>query len=182
MREMIELRDLEAFVAVAESGSFTTAGQKLLVTQPTVSARIATLERELDVRLLDRGPGMARTTPAGDVLLPRARALLRDREEAVRAMEDFLCRLTGTLRVGASSVPGSYMLPKVLASLREAHPRLRVSLVVGDTDAAVKLLQVGEGELAVVGREVEAEGLEGPTIGADEIVLVATPALAGRCA
>ncbi|MBI4606240.1 MAG: LysR family transcriptional regulator [Planctomycetes bacterium] len=176
----LEMRDLEAFVAVAETGSFTAAAQRLLLTQPTVSARIASLEAALDAKLLDRGPGKVRPTPAGEILLSRARTLLRDREEAMKAVEDFLDRFQGTLRIGGSSIPGSFLLPKVLAELRSKHPGLRISLSVEDTDQILEALRRGEVELCVVGRAVEEEGLETAVVGEDEIVLVATPALAAR--
>ncbi len=180
MSEPIEMRDLETFVAVAETGSFTAAGQRLLLTQPTVSARIASIEAALDTKLLDRGPGKVRPTPAGEVLLPRARALLKDREEAIKAVEDFLGRLGGTLKIGASSIPGSYLLPRILAEIRAAYPALRISLAVEDTDRTLEALRRGDVELAVVGRPVREQGLDETRVGEDEIVLVATPEIAAR--
>lgn len=176
--DAIEFRELEAFVAVAESGSFTTAAQLLFLSQPTVSARIATLEAALDAKLLDRNPGMAQPTPAGEVLLPRAKALLRDRDSAMQAVIAFLGRLTGILEIGASSIPGSYLLPRVLSKLRSQHPELRVNLRVADTDQTLEALRRGQVEIAVVGSAVSENGLEQKTVGEDEIVLVATPGLA----
>jgi DNA-binding transcriptional LysR family regulator len=180
MSDSIEMRDLEAFVAVAETGSFTAAAQRLLLTQPTVSARIASIEASLDTKLFDRAPGKVRATPAGEVLLPRARALLKDLDEAVGAVHSFLGHLSGTLTIGASSIPGSYLIPRVLAKLREEHPALKVRLAVEDTDRTLDALRRGEVELAVVGRSVREQGLEETVVGEDEIVLVATPELAAR--
>jgi len=176
--DTFDLDELEAFVAVAESGSFTSAAQALCLSQPTVSARIATLEAAFDTKLLDRNPGNVRPTPAGDVLLPRAKALLRDRESAVQAVVAFLGRLTGTLRVGASSIPGSYLLPRLVSELRARHGELRVSLTVADTDQTLEGLRRGEVEIAVVGSSVTENGLEGIPVCEDEVVLVATPELA----
>lgn len=180
MRAQLEMRDIEAFLAVVETGSFTTAAQQLFLTQPTVSARIASLEAALDAKILDRSPGCVRPTPAGEVFLPLARRLLRDREEAFTAVQDFLGRPGGTLLLGASSIPGSYLLPPVLAELHKAHPQIRVRIFVEDTDKTLESLRQGEVELAVVGRSVEEEGLNGTPVGQDEIVLVATPDLADR--
>jgi DNA-binding transcriptional LysR family regulator len=180
MKHDVEIRDLEALVAVAEAGSFTAAARVLCLTQPTVSARIAALESVLEARLLDRLPGGVRPTPAGEVLLDKARALLRNREKAVHAVHEFLGRPGGVLEVGASSIPGTYVLPPVLARLHRSHPSLRVRLTVTDTEKTVLALRRGECELAVVGNEVEDEALKARAIGSDEIVLVATPDLASR--
>jgi DNA-binding transcriptional LysR family regulator len=180
MRDQMEMRDIEAFLAVVETSSFTTAAQRLFLTQPTVSARIASLEAALDAKLLDRGPGGVRPTPTGEVFLPLAQALLRGREEAFTAVQDFLGRPGGTLVLGASSIPGSYLLPAVLAKLRATHPQLRARLIVEDTDKTVESLRRGAIELAVVGRSVSEEGLVGSEVGKDEIVLIATPEVASR--
>ena len=107
------LRDLEAFVAIADSGSLTAAAQQLLLSQRTLSARIVTLEVAFDAKLFDSEPGKVRPTPTGEVLLPRARAILQERDPA-QAVEAFLGRPTGLPRVGASSIPGSNLLPRVL--------------------------------------------------------------------
>lgn len=180
MLDPIDMRDLEAFVAVAETGSFTAAAQRLLLTQPTVSARIASIEAALDTKLFDRAPGKVRPTPAGEVLLPRARALLRDREEAVEAVRGFLGQPGGTLRIGASSIPGTYLVPGAIAKLQEEHSALKVHLAIEDTDRTLEALRRGNFEMAVVGRPVREQGLEETVVGEDEVVLVATPELARR--
>src|SRR5262245_9287341 len=141
MKKDVEIRDLEALVAVADAGSFTAAARVLCLTQPTVSARIAILESTLDTRLLDRLPGGVRPTPAGEVLLEKTRTLLRDREQALNAVHEFLGRPGGVLAVEASSIPGTHVLPPVLARLRRSHPALRIRLAVTDTEKAVRALR-----------------------------------------
>jgi LysR family transcriptional regulator, low CO2-responsive transcriptional regulator len=180
MQDALDVRDLEAFVAVADTGSFTAAAQALFIRQPSVSARIASLEGLLDTKLLDRLPGGVRPTPAGEVLLAHARALLRDREEAIQAVRNFLGRPAGLLEIGASSIPGAYLLPQALAQLREAYPDVRIRLAITDTKKTVDGLRGGEFEVAVVGSDVDEEGLVARRIGEDEVVLIAAPELAGR--
>src|SRR5262245_24240861 len=140
MKHNVEIRDLEALVAVANTGSFTDAARALCLTQPTVSARIAMLESALDAKLLDRLPGGVRPTPAGEVLLARTRVLLRDREQALNAVHEFLGRPGGVLDVGASSIPGTYILPAVFARLRRSHPALRIRVAVTDTEKTLQAL------------------------------------------
>lgn len=177
-----DLRDLEAFVAVADSASFTTAAQSLFLSQPTISARIATLETALDTKLFDRGAGKVRLTPAGTVLLPRARALLHGRDDALQALEAFLGRLAGRLRIGASSIPGTYLLPRLVAELCGANPDLRVTLNVDDSDKAFDALRREDVEIAVIGRPAAEAGFEDTAVAEDEIVLVALPQLARQVA
>jgi len=178
MRLLPEIRDLEAFVAVADTGSFTSAAQTLLLTQPTVSARIASLESSLDAKLLDRGPGGVKPTPVGAMVLEHARRLLRDRQEIADAVHHFLGRPGGTLDMGASSIPGTYLLPPLIADLRRAHPGIRVRLDVSDTDETVDRMRSGRYELAIVGREVKEEGLTARRIWKDEVLFVSTAELA----
>jgi len=178
MRLLPEIRDLEAFVAVADTGSFTSAAQTLLLTQPTVSARIASLESSLDTKLLDRGPGGVKTTPVGAMVLEHARRLLRDRQEIADAVHHFLGRPGGMLDMGASSIPGTYLLPPLIAALRRAHPGIRVRLDVSDTDETVARMRSGRFELAIVGREMKEEGLTAHRIWKDEVLFVSTPELA----
>jgi DNA-binding transcriptional LysR family regulator len=182
MRDLPEVRDLEAFVAVADTGSFTAAAQSLLLTQPTVSARIASLEAALDAKLLDRGPGGVKCTPVGEIVLERARRLLRDRLEIADTVHHFLGRPGGTLELGASSIPGAYLLPPLIADLRKAHPGIRVRLDVSDTDETLAQLRSGRFELAIVGREVKEEGLVSRRIWKDEILFVASPELVSSLA
>ena len=80
------LRELEAFVTVADCGSFTEAARRLLLTQPTISLRISSLEKSLAAKLLDRSRSRTRLTPAGEALLPHALATLRKRGEAMEAI------------------------------------------------------------------------------------------------
>ncbi len=179
MSSEIDLRSIQAFVEVATCGSFTTAARSLLLTQPSISARIASLESTLGTRLLDRGAGAGAvaTTPAGDVFLPHARGMLRSRREAVHALRVFLGGEDGTLDVGASSVPGAYLLPAALAELRQGYPGVRVRLRVGDSDSTLAALRQGHLEVGVIGRAVRARDVTTRRVGVDEIVLVATPGL-----
>lgn len=182
MPEFLDLRDLAAFVAVADTGSFTQAARELATTQPAISARIAALEARVEARLVDRGARRSSLTPAGRELLPHARAMLRDNQSALRSIERFLGRPSGSVRVGASTAPASYLLPAALVEMRSAHPDISVELVVQDTSETIAALLDHDVEIAVVGREIGDERIETEPIGEDEVVLVACPALLTRLA
>ena len=113
---------LRAFAAIARCGSVSKAAEELYVSQPAVSKHLAALERELGQRLVTRGRHGAALTPAGHVLADyvlRAEALLAN---AARALAAGVEAESGTLAVAASGIPGTYLLPVLLAEFRERYP------------------------------------------------------------
>lgn len=171
-------RELEAFVCVAEERSFTGAARRLATSQSLISARVAQLEVLLGAKLFDRGSRASRLTPAGLLLLPRARKLLRLEEDTRRALKDFLARPHGVLRIAASSIPGTYLLPKFLAQLRRELPAVRIDLHVLDSEEALAALRSEEVEIAAVGTAVNAPDVVVYPLGQDEVVWVCSPTLA----
>src|SRR5262245_18819288 len=121
---MMELRQLECFLAVVDEGTFTAAAARLHVVQSAVSTTIKTLERSLGVALFTRGPGRPTLTDAGRRLRPSARQML---ELAATTKEAVRTELTGELRVGVlTTVPVD--LPGLLANYRADHPGVHVRL------------------------------------------------------
>jgi DNA-binding transcriptional LysR family regulator len=124
---MVELRQLECFLAVVDEGTFTAAAARLRVVQSAVSSTIKALERSLGVSLFDRGPGRPALTDAGRRLVPEARRML---DLAATAAETVRTELTGELHVGVMSSVGPVDLPAVLARYRATHPQVRVHVKV----------------------------------------------------
>ena len=175
MEENFGLHELEAFVTIADCGSFTEAARRLLLTQPTISLRIASLEKSLAAKLLDRSRSRTRLTPAGEILLPHALATLRKRGEAMEAIRELKEGRKGPLRVGGSSIPGAYLLPRYLAAIQDRHPGLELQLQVGDTDTVLASLRAGEIELAVVGRRASGRDLQTAEVEKDRVLALAAP-------
>lgn len=125
----ITLRHLEAFVAVTDLAGFARAAEKLNTTQPGISARIAALEEQLRTRLLDRHAGGVRLTPAGEMLLPRARAVLAAADDFLMAAGDDLL-IEGTLRLGVSELVVHTWLADFLSALKARFPNIDVDLTV----------------------------------------------------
>jgi DNA-binding transcriptional LysR family regulator len=148
MIEMMELRQLECFLAVVDEGTFTAAATRLHVVQSAVSTTIKALERTLDVRLFTRGPGRPALTDAGRRLLPAARHML---ELAATTREAVRTELAGEVQVGLlSAVPVD--LPGLLSSYRSAHPQVHIRLRVlprGTADM-VEALRNGTMDVAFV--------------------------------
>jgi DNA-binding transcriptional LysR family regulator len=168
----MDLRQLEIFAKVAGLRSFSRAAEALHLTQPTVSEHIRTLEDELGVRLLDRLGRGTGTTRAGQLLLSYATRILALSREARQALEGFQGRMRGELVVGASTIPGEYILPVLLGRFREKFPEVSTTLVIGDSQAVVDWVVEGRVEVGVVGARLPRRGLEFRELMPDEEVVV----------
>ena len=124
----MDIAALKAFIAVAENSSFSLAAEQLFLTQPAISKRVSALENELEVRLFDRiGRGVS-LTEAGQALLPRARGILLDLEDSVRALSNLSGEVHGTLRFGTSHHIGLHRLPPVLKKFVHVYPEVRLDI------------------------------------------------------
>ena len=112
----LDLRLLEVFCRVYEEGSFSRAGEKLWISQPTVSGHIKNLEEALEVKLFERLPREVVPTQAARILYRHGEAILKQREVALQELMAFLNRMEGSLTVAASTIPGEYLLPQVLVA------------------------------------------------------------------
>jgi len=170
----VNLDDLQAFVAVAEQGSFSRATEVLFITQPAVSKRIAALEQQLGTRLFDRIGHRVALTEAGEALLPRARDILMRVEDSRRAVRDLSGSVAGQLRIGTSHHIGLHRLPPVLRSFSRTYPDVELDIEFMDSEAACHAVEHGELELAIVTLPLEpAPALDLTPIWHDPLALVA---------
>ena len=171
---------LRAFAAVAREGSFSGAAEQLYVSQPAISKHVASLEAELGAQLVVRNRRGAHLTPTGELLADyvlRAEALLANARRALAAGGD---AQVGTLAVAASGIPGTYLLPPVLARFHEQHPAVELDFRLSTSAGALDLVRAHEVELALVGGLTVPPELESEPLVEDEVVLVGPPSLAGR--
>jgi DNA-binding transcriptional LysR family regulator len=178
----VDTRQLAAFVAVVDHGSFSLAAEQLGVTQPAVSLAVRSLEKRLGERLLDRGGRRIEPTAAGRLVLARAQRMLQLEQEMAAALLEESETLGGRLVVGASTGPGSRMLPRLLVGFRRAHPDVAVALRIDSTQTVIDRVLARELELGVVGAERGHRSLEYEPFMADEVVLAVPPGhpFAGR--
>ena len=115
----MDFKQLEAFVYVVKLKSFSKAAQRIYLTQPTISAHINSLEKELDTKLIERGTKYVYPTKPGSILYQYAVKMLNLREDAVCSVKNYNKELKGTLTICASTVPSQNILPKVIAAFRE---------------------------------------------------------------
>ncbi len=146
----MELDNLRAFISVAEQGSFSRAAERLFITQPAVSKRIASLESELDTGLFDRIGHNITLTEAGKALLPRARRIIIEVEDSKRAVANLTGEITGPLQIGTSHHIGLHRLPPVLRRFTHEHPQVLLNIQFMDSEEVCHAVVHGELELGIV--------------------------------
>lgn len=124
----MELRQLEYFLAVAETGHFTRAAQEMHVSQPALSQQIKKLEAELETPLFHRLGRGVELTETGRLLLPRAEQVLAELSDARTAVDELQGLQRGTVRVGTVQTAGEYLIPGAVARFHSAHPEMHVSV------------------------------------------------------
>ncbi len=147
----MDLWQLTVFCKVVETKSFSKAGQKIHLSQPTVSSHIKDLESYFDTRLIDRFSRTAEPTPAGKLLYDYARRLIVLKEEMEHCLGEFLGTKSGKLTIGGSTIPGEYLLPKIIGKFTRIHPQINIHLEIGDTRNIIQYILDGKLELGVVG-------------------------------
>ena len=146
----MDISALQAFLAVAESGSFSRAAEMIYLTQPAISKRIAALERQVGARLFDRIGRGIRLTEAGETLLIRTRAILKELEDVKRGIANLSGTITGELALATSHHIGLHRLPAALKRFHETYTNVRLNLHFMDSEKACNAVARGDLELAVV--------------------------------
>lgn len=167
-----DLRQLEIFCRVVELKSFSKAAKAVFLAQASVSERIASLESMVGVKLLNRLGRQVVPTRAGKLLYKHANKLLNMKKTACLEMENFLGIKKGEVHIGASTIPGEYILPKSIGLFNEKYPSISVRLTIEDTDEIERRILHGDFELGVVGSKSSHENLTYHALWNDELVLV----------
>jgi DNA-binding transcriptional LysR family regulator len=172
----MEIRQLRAFIAIAELGTFTAGALRVHVTQAAISMQIRQLENELGAKLFIRAPRKVMLTEAGEQLLHRARHILRDHDAAIDEIAELAGAERGRLRIGsASAMVTTDVLPKLLKEMRRQHKGAEVTVVSGTSEALVQQILGGELDVAFVSLPVEARGITTERLSQDQLVAVASP-------
>src|SRR5918996_1600853 len=171
----VTLTQLVAFVTVVRRGSVTAAAEELVVTQPSVSAAVAALERELGVVLTERAGRTLRPSAAGAAYAPYAADVLGLLEQGARAAREAAEQESRTLRISAVTTAGEYLVPQLIQAFRERHPGLEVSLDVGNREVIFQRVLDHEVDVAVTGRIPYDKRLVGHDFADNQFVLVTAP-------
>ncbi len=146
----MDTQQLQAFVAIAESGSFSGAAERLHLTQPAISKRIALLEAQLGTSLFDRIGRQVVLTPAGQALQPRAKLILGEVESAAQAIADLRGEVSGKLSLATSHHIGLHYLPPYLQRFSRDFPQVKLDLHFLDSELAHQEILQGHFDLALV--------------------------------
>ena len=134
----MDIKQLEAFALVVENNSFSKTAAQLHLTQPTISAHIASLEKELKLKLIVRTTKEIYPSDAGKLLYEYAKKILDLRAAALQAVENFSREMRGTVTLAASSIPGQYYLPKLLQGFRSRYPDISFNVQMMDSSAVIE--------------------------------------------
>jgi DNA-binding transcriptional LysR family regulator len=149
----MDLWQLHIFCRVVECKSFSKAAEAVHLSQPTVSSHVKDLEDHFGCLLIDRLSKEAAPTQAGRLLYGYARRMLALRDEAETALAQHQGRMRGHLAIGGSTIPGGYLLPRVIGKFKIQYPQIRPSLIIADTQRIIAGVVEGAIELGVVGAE-----------------------------
>jgi len=168
----LTLHRLELFLAVLDNGGVGRAAQACHISQPAVSEHLRGLEAHFGVRLVERHGQRVRPTAAARLLEPYARQAVGLLRGAERAAAEWRGLRSGALTVGASTTPGTYLLPAALGRFHAAHPAIALSLQISDTGEIERWVAAGQVELGVIGDAPLLPGLEAERWVQDELVLI----------
>lgn len=164
---------LEAFLAVAETGSFSLAADKVHLTQPAISKRVAQLESQLETRLFDRIARTTTLTEAGRALLPRAERILQELTETRQAIRDLSGDVAGRLRLAISHHIGLHRLPALLKDFAGRYAEVTVDVEFMDSEVAYEAILHGKFEVAVITLSPEQHPrIVANTVWSDPLLLV----------
>ncbi len=171
----MDFHQLRVFIEVARQKSFSRAAENIFLTQPTVSSHIKALENEIGTPLLDRSQRELQLTEAGKILFQYAQELLGIKEKALSSIQAEYQVIKGHLEVAASSVPGAYLLPRLMLSFRQLYPEVTFSVLLRDTKQVLQSVSDFTYDLGFIGEPVQRDGLDQVRLTEDELVLIASP-------
>lgn len=168
----MNFKKLETFIMVVEKKSFSEAASTLKSSQPTVSLQVKSLEEELGFELLDRSVSGMRLTPAGILVYQAATEMAERWQRLEDNLSEFRGTLTGALTIGASTIPGSYLLPGWIKSFKEHYPKVDVRIEIGDSKTILEQLYNHEIDAAIIGMKQDSKKVNFRPIASDSLVLI----------
>ncbi len=166
---------LKTLITVVEEKSLSKAADILYLTQPAVSKHIKTLERYFNVNLFHRHGQKVTLTEEGIVLYRQAKEIVKVWESSVQVMNELSDKVGGVLKIGASTIPGEYLLPYLLGYYKKQYPEVELKLEIGDTVEIVRRILAEEIHLGVVGAWIERKKLLAKKFIEDKLVLIIPP-------
>lgn len=171
----MKIGQLKTYIAIVESGSFSGGARKQGMSQPAATFQIQALEDSLGVKLIDRSSKALLLTEAGRLCYESGRKIISEVDALEQRLKGLSDEVRGDFRIGASSIPGEYILPLVLGSFKGNFPEAHPFLEVTDTEVVIEGVMEGEYDLGVVGAKVESKKLVFHPFVKDELIVIAHP-------
>ncbi|MEW6208518.1 MAG: selenium metabolism-associated LysR family transcriptional regulator [Acidobacteriota bacterium] len=171
----MDIQDLRVFLAVAKHLNFTRAGEEVHLSQPSVSVRIKRLEDGLGVKLFEQLGRKIALTEAGLLLRPYALRVMAALDDARHAIDELQGLERGSLRIGASTTPGMYLLPGIVSEFKSHHPGIEIQMAIKNTREVEESILKNEFDLGFVGGHLISGEVEVIPWFTDEIVLITPP-------
>ena len=172
---LMDVRDLQVFLSVAKHLNYTRAAEEVNLSQPSVSVRMRQLERDLGSKLFEQLGKKVALTEAGELLIPYATRVIAILEDVRHAVGELNGLERGSLRIGASTTPGMYLVPQTIAHFKQRYPRVEVHLAVKDTRQIEEGVIQNEFDFGFVGGHLAGDEVDVIPWLTDQIVLVTTP-------
>ncbi|HZD58886.1 MAG TPA: selenium metabolism-associated LysR family transcriptional regulator [Anaerolineae bacterium] len=168
----MNINQLRAFVSIVEKGTFSAAARTMGVSQPAVSLQIQALEEYIGVDLLDRRTKKVQLTEAGRLFYPTALQIVSQVDNVQHQLEELGESVRGRLSVGGSTIPGEYVLPKLLGRFKKEYPDVSITLRIGDTSEIAEQVISGELQVGLIGAKIGAGQLNARPFLHDELVFI----------
>ena len=170
----VTVTQLRSFLAVVRTGSVTAAAEELVVSQPSVSAAVSALSRELGVELTERVGRNVRPSPAGKVFASYAADVVGLLDQGARAASETAQEALTELRIGAVTTAGEHIAPQLMQAFAALHPEVTLTVDVGNRARVFERLRAHRSDVAIGGRPPD-EGLVGERFLDNPIVVVTAP-------
>lgn len=171
----MEFKQIEAFITVARFKSFSKAADTIFLSQPTISAHISSLEKELKVVLFERASREVKLTSAGEVFLEYALDIMSTRNKAIQNLKNYSCSVFGKLHLSVSTTAAHCLLPELITHFYKRYPGVVFSIMEKSSGEIVEDILKFNCELGVVGREVSDERILCKSLIRDNLVVISPP-------
>lgn len=173
----MDIHHLRIFAAVFKHKSFSKASEELYLTQPTVSDHIKTLEEEMACRLFDRLGRTIIPTKEAEALYTHALEIIEKADHIKEVVGQFKKEVAGEIVIGASTIPGTYLMPSIIAAFRKIHPSTSFQIIVSDSRDIVERVVRHELLIGIVGAKLTNHQIHYVPFMQDELIAVASPLL-----
>lgn len=168
----MDFKQIEAFVNVIRYKGFSKAAEAIFITQPTISAHINALERELQMQLIDRTKKEAVPTAEGRLFYNYALTMLNTREQAIYSLQNYALNINGTVDIKCSSIPGEYIVPPLIAGFKREYDKVSFNIEQSDSASVINHIREHKGDIGFTGRKMN-DGLTYHLLVKDKAVLIA---------